>query len=636
MKNRLLRVAPAAGVVAVALAVRLAYFAGMCDFPLFHAPTGDTVEYADDARVILAGEVLGRDVYFHSSPAYPYFLAAVAKISGNDLGDLRTIALLQLLASALTAGLLYALGRKLMGRWGGVAAGLVYALSPTAVFYDGELLMDFLLPPVLVGAALLAAGGKDGVRVRRAVAAGALVAFGALARPNYLLLLLPLGLALWWQAKEASRRRRIAIVAALVAAAAAVVLPVTVRNYAVGRDFVVISSNGGVNFYIGNNPQANGTFKAPGPWPSHLEASSAAFAEEAEGRALRPSEVSAFFTREALRYIFTQPVDFAGKVGRRLRLLASSYEIPNHMAFDFFRARSTVLKILPFTWGIVLPWALGGAVLVARDRKYRPALGLAAVYVASLAFLFFITGRYRFPVFPLLALFAVAGVFAAAAALRSRTWWKVVVYAALVAGAYGAAYFPAPADVRVSDAYSYHHLGAVYAARGDDLAAARAYEKAVEIEPEDSFSWNNMGLAYIRMDNMPAAERALGRALELSPDNPETLSNYGTMLLYQGRVSEAERYVKAALAGDPNCVAALVNYGIILMARRDLDGAMRTLERAAVIEPAYPNTYFNMGLVHEARGDFAAAAAAYRRGLAFDPGNAEAQRRLAMLEGRTR
>ena len=35
------------------------------------------------------------------------------------------------------------------------------------------------------------------------------------------------------------------------------VAPVTIRNYAVGDDLVLISSNGGVNLYIGNNPQTS-------------------------------------------------------------------------------------------------------------------------------------------------------------------------------------------------------------------------------------------------------------------------------------------------------------------------------------------------------------------------------------------
>jgi len=631
MGKTLSRWAPAA-VVAAALAVRLAYFAGMRDFPLFNSPTGDTAEYAREAAEIAAGKILGADVYFHSSPAYPYFLAAVKLVTRGGFADFRDAALLQLLVSALTAFLIFLLGRRLLGTWGGVAAGLLYALSPAAVFYDGELLMDFLLPPVMVGAALLATTTKRW-SVRRAAGLGALVALGALARPNYLLLLAPAAGAVWFLSAPAPRRERLKWLGALVVAAAVVVLPVTVRNYVVGRDVVLLSSNGGVNLFIGNNPQANGTFAAPGPWPSHLERSSKAYAEAAAGRSLKPSEVSAYFTREAAAYVARHPGDYVAKVGRRLRLLANSYEIPNHMDFSFFRARSAVLKWLPFTWGIVLPWALAGAWFAARRREFSPALALVGVYLASLVTFFFVTGRYRFPAFALLAVLAVAGAWGFVRAARGprKGRWKIAVGAALVACGYAAAYWPLPPRIAVSEAYSYHHLGGVYSSRGDDRAAARAYEKAVSIEPEDAYSWNNLGLAYIRMGNAAAAARALGTALELSPDNADTLNNYGTLLLYAGRVAEAERYIGASLARNPDNARALVNYGIVLMSRRDLDGAMRTLERAAAIEPGYANIYFNMALVHEARGDFGAAADAYRHGLTLDAGNEEARRRLAAV-----
>jgi len=632
VKAALRRYVPPAAVVAASLAVRLLYFAELRDLPLFNAATGDTVAYASQAQTVLRGDFLGDDVYFHSSPAYPYFLAAVELVTRGDFADLRAVALLQLLISVVTAALVFLLGRRLLGTAGGVAAGLIYALSPTAVFYDGELLMDFLLPPVLVGAAFLATTRRWSLG--RAAAAGALLALGALARPNYLLLLLPVAAAIWFFAEGASRGRRLKYLGGLVAAAALVVAPCSIRNYVVGRDVVLITSNGGVNLFIGNNPQANGTFKAPGPWPMHLEASAAAYAEEKLGRPLRPSEISAYFTREAATYVFTQPIDFLTKIGRRLRLLASAYEIPNHMDFSFFRARSTVLKTLPFTWGVVLPWALAGAFFAAARRKSWPTLGLAAIYLASLVTLFFITGRYRFPAFALLAVLAAAAAAGFAGAARERRWRKVAVAAALIAGGYVACYRPPPPEVVTSEAYSWHHLGGACASRGDDRGAARAYEKAVAIEPKDPLSWNNLGLAYLKLRNAAAAERALTRALELAPDSPETLSNYGMLKLYQGRFGEAERYISAALAYDPNDVEALVNYGIILLSRRDLDGAMRTLERAASLEPRYANTYFNMGLVYEARGDFASASSSYRRGLQLEPGNAEAQRRLAALGGR--
>ena len=42
-----------------------------------------------------------------------------------------------------------------------------------------------------------------------------------------------------------------------------VILPWTLRNYVHFQKIIPISNNGGINFWIGNNPRANGNFVSP-------------------------------------------------------------------------------------------------------------------------------------------------------------------------------------------------------------------------------------------------------------------------------------------------------------------------------------------------------------------------------------
>ena len=53
-------------------------------------------------------------------------------------------------------------------------------------------------------------------------------------------------------------RRSLGYALCLFIGCIAPVLPVTIRYLVVGNDFVLIASQGGVNFYIGNNPHADG------------------------------------------------------------------------------------------------------------------------------------------------------------------------------------------------------------------------------------------------------------------------------------------------------------------------------------------------------------------------------------------
>ena len=93
----------------------------------------------------------------------------------------------------------------------------------------------------------------------------------ALARPNALLLAPMLLVWLLWSLRERlSFARRLALAAALSAGVALLVLPATARNYAVGGDLTLITSSGGSNFFVGNNPEANGSYRIPRRFPRAL------------------------------------------------------------------------------------------------------------------------------------------------------------------------------------------------------------------------------------------------------------------------------------------------------------------------------------------------------------------------------
>ena len=95
-------------------------------------------------------------------------------------------------------------------------------------------------------------------------------------RPN-ILLAAPflVGWILHETLKPAAPRRRAAWVAVACAAGiAAAIAPVTIRNYVVSRRVVPIAWQAGTNFYIGNNPQANGAFRVPNEMQNDLAAAS--------------------------------------------------------------------------------------------------------------------------------------------------------------------------------------------------------------------------------------------------------------------------------------------------------------------------------------------------------------------------
>jgi len=119
-------------IVALAAVLRLAYTLGSRTSPFFDHLDLDTKFYDSWARRIAAGDWVGHDVFF-MGPLYPYFLGLVYKVFGPSLLAAK---LVQSIVGALTAGVVYLLGREVFGAAVGVVAGLLAALYIPFIFTD--------------------------------------------------------------------------------------------------------------------------------------------------------------------------------------------------------------------------------------------------------------------------------------------------------------------------------------------------------------------------------------------------------------------------------------------------------------------------------------------------------------------
>jgi 4-amino-4-deoxy-L-arabinose transferase-like glycosyltransferase len=156
-----------------------------------------------------------------------------------------------LLASLTVVGI-YLIARRLWGERPGRAAGVLAVFLPSTVF--GCMVLGAEVPDTfwLVLALWIYIRWVDNrFAWQGAIACGLCLGIGALIRPTYLLLPIPMGLHMLFSWPGKGR----AFVAAMVMglSLAAVVTPWTYRNYKVTGGLVVISSNGGGNLWSGNN-----------------------------------------------------------------------------------------------------------------------------------------------------------------------------------------------------------------------------------------------------------------------------------------------------------------------------------------------------------------------------------------------
>jgi hypothetical protein len=344
-------------ILAAALLIRLAHWWAVRDEPFFAWLAMDSQEYDRWASGIAAGDWLGSQVFFQA-PLYPYALGLLYAVFGRSLD---AVYLVQIALAVAGCWALYRAGRLMGGERVGLAAAGLAAFYGPFLFHDVQLLKESAA--VAVVSFLLWS-----LAAKRWLASGILLGVLALLRENALLLLpflLPLA------ASKGFVRRA----AALIGGLALALLPVAIRNGVVGGDFLPTTFQGGVNFYIGNNPEADGTYQpiVPGKQIPALERQEPVRVAEGElGRKLTAGEVSSFWLRKALAWAADHPGDFLRLQLRKLRMFWSWYEWPD--AVDYYADSRRLYGSPGLSLGRSLssPWPASGSCGATPVRSPRP------------------------------------------------------------------------------------------------------------------------------------------------------------------------------------------------------------------------------------------------------------------------
>lgn len=545
-----------------ALALRLVYMFQVRDATLFKAPLRDSAFYVARAWEIVQGDIIGRAVSFHSAPIYPYFIAAIMGIMGEDQ-SLWWLRLTQALVSAITVGLLSLTALRLFGRWAGVATALLALLYGPFLFYSGEILEITLTLFFLACGFLILARDED-PGFKRLLAVGALLGLAALGKPN-LLVLAPL---LWisvglYRSDDSARpwawRKGLLLAAGFLI----VILPFTLRNKLAGDDWVLISSNGGINLFIGNNPDASGGFQVPEALATNLEGGSRQVAESAKGRPLMPSEVSRFWIDRSLAYFTGYPGDAAELWLRKTGLLLNHYEIPNHYNYYFFREYyAPILRGPLVAYSMVLPLGLLGLVFGARRNRRTRRQAWSILAVALTVILFFVTSRYRLPMVALLFPFAGFGLALLGQTLHARRWKLLsIAMGVLIIGLvlvrlpligqthfeeefnalsnfwfsqkdYSQAAFYSTEAIRQNDqsAAAWQNLGFAYLEQGDFVRAENCLWAAIALDPNFGYAYGNLAKLYFDYSRPILAQKCIDKVERLAPELMERLAEVHTMI----------------------------------------------------------------------------------------------------------
>lgn len=353
---------------------------------------GDTLRYADErdyhglAERLNAGQGYvtadGQPTAFRA-PGWPWLLAAVYRGVDHPLA----VKLLNGLCLAVATLLLM---RLVAARWPSAqwAVPLLMLLSPLAIYSATTLYPQVFALFLFVLALWLLL--RDGAGLGTAILAGAVWGYLTLCVSSFLMLLpFVLFAALWcWRGRVGARLLR---ALCFVVAMGAVMAPWIARNHQVFGAIVPVSTNGGLNLWIGNSPTAR---------PNSGVNTEVRFWKETEG--LDEVRTDAYYRDRAVAWIREDPVRAATLYVQK--------------AVNYFNYRNEVATAGQVTeaqeWIVALTYYPLLALVLWRIAcwRRRPPSGAELTFVALyflnalLSALFFTRLRFRVPFDALLLL----------------------------------------------------------------------------------------------------------------------------------------------------------------------------------------------------------------------------------------
>ncbi len=579
----------------LAMAIRLGYLAHLHRDPAADVLQLDAFAYDNLARQIADGTGFPDKVFFQA-PLYPFLLGWTYRLFGRNLDLIR---ILQMLLDSLAVALLFLTTDRILSRAAACIAGTVLSVYPVMIFQSGLILktsLNIFLSALLL---FLILGMKWEKGHLRYLIIGIVVGLATMAQGS-VMLQIPV-ILLWVVARDTvtAPQKWIVHCGMILIGFLGALSPVTLHNYRVGGEFVLLTTQGGANLYIGNSPYSNGTSGRPPRIRMTPEFEEMDFHREAEracGKKLTAHEASKYWFRQSIKWMKEHPVQALKLQIRKFGLFWNRVEIPDNYDFDFYRRYSRILRSFRYPFLVVgIAGVLGMIFLLPRIKD------LWFLYLWFWSFCFIVTGfhvysRYRLPAVLYLAPFAGQAPLSLLDFIRQRQWKK---FALSVLGVVLLFSLMSLKLTHYSHAQSYFNLGSALARLGKPEAARKAYMDALEISGDHVPALINLGKLFFQAHQMDQAKIYWNRALALNPESAELQNNLGTLAVMEHRLDSAENHFKNATRIQPDYFLAWLQLGQIYQMKKNFPAAVQAFGTALELEPENAQALYGLAVSSE-------------------------------------
>lgn len=487
--------------------------------PLYKFPITDAYIYLRWSDRITQGDWLGSSVFWQA-PLYPYFIAVTRLVFRDPLLSLYII---QLLIGAIGFTITYRLARELFNEKVALWASFLSLFYAPFIFWETKMLADSLgVFFLLLSTYLIVKGIKYG-SYKYFLWAGLVTGIACLNRPilSVYLMLTTIGSYATMRKTHAHHITK-AIAYSLVALS--IISIATIRNYIVGKDFVFISANSGVVFYNGNNSSSRGGYGyGIGRFipVSFEEREATRIAEETLGRDLKPSQVSYFWFKKGLSFLFKNPKRALWLMKKKILLSMNNYEMDVSYNIYIEKGLLSSLNVLFIPFGLILSFGIVGMILArSRIRSLWPLYFCVFIAFAAL-YVFHFSSRYRLPSVPFLAIFAGFGIEELIRYAKEKRLNDLTLYLILIICIMCFSYLPTYAEKEAAPGYT--NLGYAYITVQKFDEAIASFKKAISINRRYTPAWSALGSMYEVKGDYKEAIKAYEKLLRL---DPETFSEF--------------------------------------------------------------------------------------------------------------
>ncbi len=581
-------------ILAVGLLVRIIYLLDFQSSFYYGIHLLDAAAIDQTAQRIAAGQLTFPEPFFRA-PLYLYFAGLIYSIFGTAP---LPIILVQHLLGLATALLVYYYARRLFGSTVALTAAAITVVWPTLIFFETELMTTTL--EVFLGflSLILMHRAIEERTTRSLIIAGLVLGLAAITRATFLLMAaIPMTFLLVTGGGAALRRMKLAI--SFLAAMAIPIIPVTLHNVISAGDFVLIASQGGANFYIGNAPSADGITVSQlvgnsGDPLAQDNVASIRAAEAETGTRLSASQASSYWMRRALSGIIANPVRAIGLFARKLFLFWHGQEIFNNKSPYFARDYSNLMSLLlwragvNFPSGILFPLAFAGIFVAVRRRlSWRIPTVFVISYSVTIA-LFFVNSRFRQPVIPIAVIFAAFAACSVMAAIRGNERRTAVGAGAIFVAGLLILNLGNDVESTANRSQAAASRGFYAFSAGDFATAITWLEHAREIDPANLGIYPQLGAAYNTIGDLAKAEATLNEAIRLYPNHYAAHFNLALINVRRGNLDPAREHFSIANRLDPSRIEPYIALGDVLQQFGLADSVRKLYQAAARLDPNHP------------------------------------------------